>query len=686
MRCANAQTEDDEVCSEYYGFMEAKLINFDYKITKNKRKEKRMSCEALFQPITIGNMTLKNRIMLPGMTTRLCLDGGYVSDEMIAYYSSIARGGCGLIVVEATSVHAPTAPKNFLRICGDEYIPGLKKLTDAVHQAGAKISVQLWQGGFCATATDMSLPAIVPSDMEFRGVKFAGASKEVIQEVAEAFGSAAKRASEAGFDSVEFHCGHQYSPAHFLSGFNKRTDEYGGDLEGRAHYPLDCIRAIRANVPSEFPVGMRVVAQDDCIEDGNTLDDTIAFINMAAAAGVDFVNISRGNKMTAAFRFEVPSMYIPKQFNLENAVKIKQGVTIPVVGGGRIVDPEDAVPYVESGKLDMIFIGRPLICDPELCKKAKEGRLEDIVRCLSCNQGCLDNVQQAGGSQNVTCLRNPFAGHELKRVIKQTAIPKRVVVIGGGMGGMEAARVLHERGHKVTLLEAEKELGGQFICAGQAPHKEVLAQAAKSRGEQIIRSGIDVRLGVRADEAVLEELKPEAVIVACGAQPIRLNVPGADMEHVYDHVSVLMGQTDISGEAVVIGGGLVGIECALYLADKGCQVTIVEMKERIGADISGGQMIGIMMSLQMAKINQVANAVCEQITHEGVVVEMNGEQQLIPGKSVVVAVGSRSTEHAWAEDYCRKNGIACSVIGDAKKARRALQAIQEGVDAALSIE
>ena len=235
-----------------------------------------MNCEALFQPITIGSMTLKNRIMLPGMTTRLCLDGGYVSDGMIAYYSRIARGGCGLIVVEATSVHAPTAPGNFLRICGDAYIPGLRKLAEAVHQEGGKISIQLWQGGFCATATDLSLPAIVPCDMQFRGMTFKGASKETLEEVAAAFGEAARRAWESGFDSVEFHCGHQYSPAHFLSGFNKREDEYGGSLENRARYPLECIRAIRSNVPEGFPVSMRVVAQDDYIEGGNTLEDTIS--------------------------------------------------------------------------------------------------------------------------------------------------------------------------------------------------------------------------------------------------------------------------------------------------------------------------------------------------------------------------------------------------------------------------
>ena len=644
-----------------------------------------MNCEALFQPITIGNMTLKNRIMLPGMTTRLCLDGGYVSDGMIEYYRRIARGGCGLIVVEATSVHAPTAPGNFLRICGDEYIPGLRKLAEAVHQEGGKISIQLWQGGFCATATDPSLPAIVPCDMEFRGMTFKGASKETLEEVAEAFGEAARRAWEAGYDSVEFHCGHQYSPAHFLCGFNRREDEYGGSLENRARYPLECIRAIRSNVPKGFPVGMRVVAQDDYIEGGNTLEDTISFINMAEKEGVDFVNISRGNKMTAAFRYEVPSMYTPKEFNLDNAVRIKAGVHIPVAGGGRIVDPETAAPYVEDGRLDMIFVGRPQICDPDFCEKTREGRLGDLVRCLSCNQGCLDSVHKAGGSRHVTCLRNPFAGHELERRLEKTDNPKTVVVAGGGMAGMEAAWILHQRGHRAVLVEEKDCLGGQFICAGQAPHKEVLAQAARTRGEQLLRAGVEVRLGVRADEALLEELKPDEVVIAAGAAPVKLSVPGIEGENVYSHEQVLMGQVSLAGEVAVIGGGLVGIECALYLADKGCQVSVVEMKDRIGGDISGGQMMDIMINLQTSGIRQVPGALCKAVTEEGVVAQTAQGETLIPGKSVVTAVGSRSVNHTWAEEYCGKQGISCHVIGDAKEARRALQAIEEAVDTALAI-
>lgn len=644
-----------------------------------------MKCEAMFQPITIKNMTLRNRVMLPGMSTRLCLDGGFVSDDMIEYYARIARGGCGLVVVEATSVHAPSAPWNFMQICSDEHIPGLKKLTDAVHKEGAKISIQLWQGGFAAWATDPKLVCFVPSEMEFRGAKFQGATKEMIAEVVEAYGAAAKRAYEAGFDSVDFHCGHQYSPAHFLSGFNTRTDEYGGDLAGRARYALECIRAMRANVPEDFPIGMRVVAQDDFIENGTTLEDTIQFIKWAHEAGVDFANISRGNKMTAAFRYEVPSMYVPKGFNLDNAAKIKAAVDIPIAGGGRVTDPELAEEYISSGKLDMVFIGRPQICDPDWCNKAKEGRLDDIIRCLGCNQGCLDNVQQAGGSKHVTCLRNPFAGHWLERKLEKAETPKKVVVIGGGMGGMEAAYVLHQRGHQEILLEASDHLGGQFLLAGKAPHKQGLEEAAKSRAEQIQRYGVDVRLNTKADEALLDELKPDAVIVSTGAKPIDFKVPGVDGENVHGYVDVLTGKTNFTGEVVVIGGGLVGIECAFYLTERGCHASIVEMQERIGADISGGQMIDTMINMQVAKINQVPNAKCVEITKEGVIVDIAGEKKLIPGENVVVAVGSKTVDHAWVEEYCKAKGIECKVIGDAVTPRRSLQAIQEGVDAALAI-
>lgn len=644
-----------------------------------------MRCEALFKPIQIRNMTIRNRVMLPGMTTRLCLDGGYVSDEMIAYYKAIARGGCGLVVVEATSVHMPSAPKNFLRICSDEYIPGLKKLTDAIHEEGACISIQLWQGGFAAWATDPSLVSMVPSDMDFRGYQMKGASKELIAEVVEAYGEAARRAYEAGFDSVEFHCGHQYSPAHFLSGFNKRTDEYGGTLENRARYPLACIHAMRAKLPEDFPIGMRVVAQDDYIENGTTLDDTITFINWAADAGVDFANISRGNKMTAAFRFEVPSMYTPKGFNLDNAAKIKAGVKIPIVGGGRVVDPEMAEAYVRDGKVDMVFVGRPQICDPQWCVKAKEGRLDDIVRCLSCNQGCLDNVQQAGGSKNVTCVRNPVMGHNLERIIEKTQQPKKVVVIGGGMGGMEAALLLHERGHQEILLEASDHLGGQFLLAGRAPHKEILEQAAVSRANQLKQAGVDIRMNTPATAELLDALAPDEIIVATGGVPIRLPVPGVDGENVYSFADVLDHKTSFTGDTVVIGGGLVGLECAFYLAQRGCKISIVDMLPKIGADISGGQAIDTMINIQMAGFQQVPNAKCVEITADGVVVEIDGEQKLIPGKNVVLANGSRSADHKWIDEYCAKKNIPCHVIGDAVSRRRVSNAIEEAVDVARSI-
>lgn len=645
-----------------------------------------MKIEALFKPITIGNMTIRNRVMLPGMTTRLSADG-YVTDEMIAYYQAIAKGGCGLVVVEATSVHSPTAPAAFLKICSDEFIPGLKRLADAIHSEGAKASIQLWQGGFAAVSTDPTLPAVVPNDFDFRGLVMKGASKELIRDAVEAFGEAARRAYEAGFDSVDFHCGHQYSPAHFLSGFNTRTDEYGGDLAGRARYALECIEAIRKKVPEDFPVGMRVVAQDDGVEGGGTtLEDTITFINWAADAGVDFVNISRGNKMNAAFRWEVPSMYTPKGFNLENAVKIKQGVKIPVAGGGRIVDPELAEEYLADGRLDMVFVGRPQICDPEWCNKAKEGRLDDIVRCLSCNQGCFDNVTTSGeGRTNVTCVRNPVMGHNLERVITKTEDPKKVVVIGGGMGGMEAALVLHQRGHQEVLIEASDHLGGQFVLAGKAPHKEGLEEAAVSRAEQIRRYGVDVRLNTKADEDLLDELKPDAVIVATGGVPIRLPVPGVDGENVHSFVDVLNGKTDFTGDTVVIGGGLVGLECAFYLAARGCRISIVDMLPRIGADISFGQMMDTMINMQIAGFNQVTNATCVEIKPEGVVVDINGEQQLVEGSNVVLANGSKPGDHSWIDKYCEEKGIPFYVIGDAVSRRRVMNAISEGVDAARTI-
>jgi len=546
-----------------------------------------MSYENLFSPIKIRGMELKNRVVFPAMATKLITTGGYVTDALTEYHAARARGGNGLNTTEATSVHAPSAPNNFLNISEDKFLPGLTKFNEGVHAAGGKTCVQLWQGGMVAAMGDPSAQIIMPSDFPIPGTDHVipGASKELIAEVVQAFGEAAARAVKAGFDSVEYHAAHGYSPHSFLSpAMNRRVDDYGGSLENRARYLLECIRSIRANVPEDYPVIMRISAHDDYLENGLTIEDLISFSLMAKEAGVDALNVSRGNSWGAAVKYEVPPIDLPRGFNVENAARIKKETGMLVMAVGRINDPQQAESIIAEGKADMVVMGRAQIADPDFCAKAASGRDEDIIRCIACDQGCVDRYTDPAYS-HLSCLRNPAVGREKQFEPAMTDNPKRILIAGGGMGGLEAAIVLKNRGHEPILAEASDHLGGQFILAGIAPRKGEMGAAAVSRAFQAQKAGVDIRLNTTVSQALIDEISPDAVIIATGATPAMLDIPGAQLPIVCNYADVLTGQSKLSGKVVVVGGGLVGIETAEYLAAQGCEVTVIEMLEGIARAI-----------------------------------------------------------------------------------------------------
>jgi len=638
-----------------------------------------MNYPHLFTPIEIQNMKLRNRVVFPAMLTRLA-QNGIVTDELVAYHAARAKGGSGLNILEATSVHLPSAPCQFPRLTSDDYIPGHQNLTTGIRAAGGKSCVQLWQGGFAPMSADPACIAVVPSDLDMRGHVIPAASIELIESCVQAFGEAARRAVEAGYDCVEFHCGHNYSPHSFLSAaFNKREDAYGGTFEKRMRYPLECIRAIRANVPRDFPVIMRIVAQDDCVENGMTIDDMIAFAKIAEAEGINALNVSRGNKMSAAFKYEVPSLDIKPGFNADNAAKIKAGTGMITMIAGRINSPELAESIIAEDKADMVVIGRGQICDPEFCNKASAGHAEQIIKCVGCNQGCYDRVITGTIYPHLSCLRNPSVGEELTFSYEPAEETKTVLVIGGGMAGMEAAYTLQQRGHYPILVEADDHLGGQFYLAGFAPRKQEMSDAAISRGEQLKHAGVEIRLNTKADEILLEDLKPDAVIISMGATPASLNVPGVNGANVYDSIQILKGEVVPVGDTVVIGGGLVGLEVAETIAEKGGNVTVVEMQDAIAKDVGAGRKMSLMEGIMAAGIQSVVHAKCTEIRSNGVMIELDGRSQTIPCDNVVISVGSSPTDHQWVQDYCKKNSIPFYIAGDSVTARRAIDAVHEGV-------
>lgn len=637
--------------------------------------------EHLLSPIKIRGLELKNRIILPAMGTRMASEKGEITDRLIAYHAARAKGGCGLNIVEVAAVHRPSSPAHFVWICEDSLIEGHKKLTDAIHENGGKAGIQLWQGGL-AVSMDPSAQILLPSDMNLGQYTIPGITLEQIKEVVFYYGQAARRAVEAGYDCIEFHLAHNYLPHSFLSGgLNHRTDEYGGNFENRCRFPLEVIDAIRNNIPEDMPLFIRIDAHDDFLEKGLTIEEVIDFCNIAKNHGVDVLDVSRGNILTAATIYEVPPIDVPQGFNIENASRIRKETNMLTIGVGRINHEDFAEKLLAEDKVDMVVMGRAQLADPELVNKLKEGRTQDIIHCIGCDQGCYDGFTDVVNREFITCMRNPNIGHEAEHTFTKTENPKHVWIVGGGVGGMEAAKVLKELGHEPEIFEASDHLGGQFIIAGKAPGKKEMEDATIEMAKQTERI-CKIHLNTKVTPEMIEEKKPDHVIIATGALPIALRLDGEDQIHHVQANDVLMGKEKLSGYIAIIGGGLVGLEAADYLATQGCKVTVLEMKDKIGADLGSLRQIAVMMKMNQLKVELKPSSKVNSLSKEGVVLESG---QTIPCEHVVYAVGSKSVDNSELCSMMDKLSIPYQIIGDAKAARRALNAIEEGYYAAMEV-
>lgn len=637
--------------------------------------------EHLLSPIKIRGLELKNRIILPAMGTRMASEKGEITDRLIAYHAARAKGGCGLNIVEVAAVHRPSSPAHFVWICEDSLIEGHKKLTDAIHENGGKAGIQLWQGGL-AVSMDPSAQILLPSDMNLGQYTIPGITLEQIKEVVLCYGQAARRAVEAGYDCIEFHLAHNYLSHSFLSGgLSHRTDEYGGSFENRCRFPLEVIDAIRNNIPEDMPLFIRIDAHDDFLEKGLTIEEVIDFCNIAKEHGVDVLDVSRGNILTAATIYEVPPIDVPQGFNIENASRIRKETNMLTIGVGRINHEDFAEKLLAEDKVDMVVMGRAQLADPELVNKLKEGRPQDIIHCIGCDQGCYDGFTDVVNREFITCMRNPNIGHEAEHTFTKTENPKHVWIVGGGVGGMEAAKVLKELGHEPEIFEASDHLGGQFIIAGKAPGKKEMEDAAIEMAKQTERI-CKIHLNTKVTPEMIEEKKPDHVIIATGALPIALRLDGEDQIHHVQANDVLMGKEKLSGYIAIIGGGLVGLEAADYLATQGCKVTVLEMKDKIGADLGSLRQIAVMMKMNQLKVELKPSSKVNSLSKEGVVLESG---QTIPCEHVVYAVGSKSVDNSELCSMMDKLSIPYQIIGDAKAARRALNAIEEGYYAAMEV-
>lgn len=640
-----------------------------------------MSYDALFSPIKIRGLELKNRVVMPGMNTKMVKNKHDISDDLPAYHAARAAGGCGLNIVEIASVCPESHGNIYLGLYNEHHRDELKKVTKAIHDNGGKACIQIWHGGFVpAEFFDKTNKVETPDDL----------TVERIHEIVKQFGVSAKLACEAGFDALEFHGAHTYLPHEFMNPFlNKRTDEYGNQsLENRCRFSLEVIREMRANMPEEMPLIMRLDAIDEMLPAVTTLDELVEFIGWAAEAGVDAVDLSRGNARSLATVYEVPPYNLEPGFNMDNIAAVKERISIPVIGVGRVNTPALADKLISEGKIDMIAVGRGQLVDPEWCNKAKEGRDDEIRRCIGCTQGCYDKVIDPKAT-HITCTRNPMLCLEYKGLPK-TDSPKNVMIIGGGIGGLMAAQFLKARGHNPTVYEASEQAGGQFLMAGKAPKKQEFIDAINWDIQECQRKGIEIKTGVTVDADMIAQVKPDHVIVAIGSHYVAPEIPGLEGEDIYLAEDVLNGKVQPKGEIVILGGGTVGCEVAQYLVSKGEKNVRVMDAKRVGNNM--GMLRTMFMDIEYPgdAIKKSNKAKVTSVEGHTINYKFTDKFKKTSDKSrnfdsLIIATGtaSRPTEEFTAK--CQELGIGCDVIGDAKKVRMGIDAAADAYEVALSI-
>lgn len=638
----------------------------------------------LFEPHKIGQMELKNRIIMPPMGTHYPHKDGAVSKKLIFYHVRRAKGEVALNIVEGTAVDSTgDGIFNELGIWDDRHIEGLSLLTSQIKANGAKAAIQLYHPGRQASSKRTGVQPIGPSPVPYHIFgRFVEVPRELsiqeIEKLAGLFAKGAERAKKAGFDAAEIHGAHGYLICSFLSPFsNNRTDEYGGSIEKRAKFAIEIINAIREKVGKNFPLIFRL-SGNEFIEGGLTLEQTKEIAVLLEESGVDAISVSSGNHNS--FRWFIPPMFMPEGCLVPLAEGIRKVVNIPVIAVGRIHDCEFAERILKEGKADFIAMGRALLADPDLPKKAREGRFGDIKRCISCNS-CIDRMMI---NQDVRCMVNYETGIEDEiESIERTNMPKRVMVIGGGPGGMEAARVLSQRGHEVTLCDKEERLGGSFNLAILPPGKEDFRYLIDDLSRQIKNSRITVYLEREVTPELIDEEKPEVVIMATGAIPIVPDVPGITLKNVALAQDVLSEKDDAGDRVVIVGGGLVGCETAHFLAKKGKNVTIVEMLERVGADMGRTMRWVLLEILKEENIRILTQAKCEEIKQNGIMITRNSESEFLEADTIVIAVGYQPDSKLYNSIKGRVSDIF--LIGDCKEARKAFDAIHEGSSIAYQI-
>ncbi len=637
--------------------------------------------QALLSPITVKNLEIPNRAVLPPMGTGLCDRGGAVNEALLAYVGRQCSSGAGLVISEITAVHPTGVVSPFeIGAWDDQFVPGLKKLAGVMRAFGGKAAMQLHHAGresFYMLKKGKALgPSATPSLIYGQPPK--EMSTEEIQEIVEAFGAAAARAQEAGFDAVEIHGAHGYLLTQFLSSIsNQRTDQYGGTFADRARFVIEVVRAVRRRVGDAFPILLRISAEE-YIKNGYTVDDVLTILPDLTDAGVDVIHASIGTHGSPAGIISA-SPTQESGFNVWRAEKIKKVAEVPVIAVGRFTDPRKANEVIERGAADLVAFGRQQLCDPDYLTKARENRYQDIRICLACNQGCIEREMFEGKS--IRCAINPETGQELVYPKSTTTAPKKVWIIGSGPAGLTAAHEAKRLGHDVTLFEKESKPGGNILYACKAPKKEIYLEWIQWLIQQVEKLGIAIRTGVEVTASMLEETAPDAVILAAGGEKLIPSIPGSDLPHVYDAWQILGESVEPGKNALVVGGGLIGMETACFLAARESSVTLIDQLP--ASPVTKFTAHGYTLHKYLKEKGCTLRFGCtlKSIQSESVTLAIEGqEEKSADFDQVVLAIGMKPRNEL--KDTLEKRGIPHTIVGDALQVRRIMEATEEGAKAA----
>ena len=608
---------------------------------------------------------------MPALASFLIGTDGSISDATVEHYRRRAAGGPAMVIMEACAV----SPEGIVSahqavIHDDHFIDGLAKVARAMKAEGAVPAIQIHHGGRQTSAKIINRKPLAPSPLPCPTIRgdVEPLTIDGIQELVQKFSDAAHRAFLAGFELIEIHGAHGYLVNQFLSSFsNIRKDEYGGSVVGRTRFAREIVEAVRQRVGPDFPISFKISAEE-YVDSGLTTEESIEILKILVQAGVDVVQVSAGTDVTPEWICQ--PMFMEKACLAESARQIKNALDIPVMAVGRINDPLIANEIISQKKADMVCIGRGLLADPEMPAKAQEGRLDEIRTCIACNT-CMQSIFKRG---RIECLVNPMLGREKEMAFIPTDNPKKVMVIGGGPGGLNVAWVAAKRGHAVHVYEKRGELGGQLIPGSKPGHKAELQSLIRFQKKQADLFGVECHLNYEVKIEDIQSIQPDVVVLATGSLPALPTVEGIDSELVLTYEDVLNGYPPSYKKVVVIGGGPTGLELALHLTEYGCAMTVVEMLPKVGSSMEAITKKVILERLKKHDVSILTDTTLLKIDQNGVVVaDGNGQEKYIEADKVVIAAGTRPNTALY--DKVKTLGYNVFQVGDCLEPRDAKEAI-----------